>query len=75
MSGRFEDRGPHILRPVSMTRDFLPQAEGSVLVEMGKRSEGGEEDERGDLETGNQDRKQPATHGASLSSALLPKST
>ncbi len=46
-----------------------------VLVEMGKRSEDGEEDERSDLETGNQDRKQSATHGALLSSALLPKST
>ena len=47
----------------------------AALVEMGKRSEDGEEDERGDLETGNYDRKQSATHGVLLSSALLPKST
>jgi len=32
---RANDRQPHQLRPVSMTRDYLPQAEGSVLVEMG----------------------------------------
>jgi ribonuclease PH len=32
---RANDRTPTQLRPVSMTRDYLPHAEGSVLVEMG----------------------------------------
>jgi ribonuclease PH len=36
VSQRYNDRGQNQLRPVSMTRDYLPQAEGSVLVEMGK---------------------------------------
>jgi len=32
---RANDRKPNQLRPVRMTRDYLPHAEGSVLVEMG----------------------------------------
>ena len=35
MSARANDRKPTQLRPVKLTRDFLPHAEGSVLVEMG----------------------------------------
>lgn len=36
MSPRYNDRKETQLRPVSMTRDYLPHAEGSVLVEMGR---------------------------------------
>ncbi len=36
MSERSGGRSAVQLRPVKMTRDFLPQAEGSVLVEMGE---------------------------------------
>lgn len=35
MSKRHNDRQPTQLRPVSLTRDYLPHAEGSVLIEMG----------------------------------------
>ncbi len=35
MTRRANDRKPNQLRPVRMTRDYLPHAEGSVLVEMG----------------------------------------
>ncbi len=35
MSKRFEDRTATQLRPVRMTRDYLPHAEGSVLIETG----------------------------------------
>ena len=35
MTKRANDRTPTQLRPVRMTRDYLPHAEGSVLVEMG----------------------------------------
>ena len=35
MSERAEGRGPQQLRPTTMTRDYLPQAEGSCLVAMG----------------------------------------
>ena len=35
MTRRGNDRKPTQLRPVRMTRDYLPHAEGSVLVEMG----------------------------------------
>ncbi|MBU0743399.1 ribonuclease PH [bacterium] len=35
MSKRHNDRKPTQLRPVSLTRDYLPHAEGSVLIEMG----------------------------------------
>ena len=36
MNERFEGRTPTQLRPVRMTRDYLPHAEGSVLIETGK---------------------------------------
>jgi ribonuclease PH len=32
---RAGDRGPNQLRPTRITRDYLPQAEGSCLIEMG----------------------------------------
>jgi len=32
---RSDGRGPHILRPVKITRNYLKHAEGSVLIEMG----------------------------------------
>jgi len=35
VSKRHNDRQPTQLRPVSLTRDYLPHAEGSVLIEMG----------------------------------------
>lgn len=35
MTKRANDRMPSHLRPVRMTRDYLPHAEGSVLIEMG----------------------------------------
>ena len=35
MVERAEGRGPNELRPVRITRDFLPHAEGSCLIEMG----------------------------------------
>jgi ribonuclease PH len=35
VTARANDRKPTQLRPVKLTRDFLPHAEGSVLVEMG----------------------------------------
>lgn len=35
MSERANDRKPAQLRPVKLTRDYLPHAEGSVLIEMG----------------------------------------
>lgn len=35
MSERANNRKPTQLRPVKLTRDYLPHAEGSVLVEMG----------------------------------------
>jgi ribonuclease PH len=35
VSQRHNDRKPTQLRPVGLTRDYLPHAEGSVLVEMG----------------------------------------
>lgn len=35
MIERAEGRGPNELRPVRITRDFLPHAEGSCLIEMG----------------------------------------
>ncbi|MDO9172535.1 MAG: ribonuclease PH [bacterium] len=35
MTARANDRKPIQLRPVQMTRDYLPHAEGSVLIEMG----------------------------------------
>lgn len=35
MSDRAEGRGPNQLRPVRITRDYLPHAEGSCLIEMG----------------------------------------
>ena len=33
---RADGRGPEDLRPVKMTPDFIPSAEGSVLIEMGR---------------------------------------
>lgn len=33
---RVDGRAPHDLRPVKMTPDFIPSAEGSVLIEMGQ---------------------------------------
>ncbi len=33
---RADGRGPENLRPVKMTPDFIPSAEGSVLIEMGR---------------------------------------
>jgi ribonuclease PH len=33
---RADGRAPHELRPVKMTPDFIPTAEGSVLIEMGR---------------------------------------
>ena len=36
MVERAEGRGPNQLRPVRITRDYLPHAEGSCLVEMGQ---------------------------------------
>ncbi len=35
MTRRANERKPNQLRPVRITRDYLPQAEGSVLIEMG----------------------------------------
>ncbi len=35
MVERFEGREPNQLRPVRITRDYLPHAEGSCLIEMG----------------------------------------
>ncbi len=35
MTERRNDRKPAQLRPVKLTRDYLPHAEGSVLIEMG----------------------------------------
>ena len=35
MIERAGDRGPNQLRPTKITRDYLPQAEGSCLIEMG----------------------------------------
>ena len=35
MSKRYNDRTPWQMRPVGLTRDYLPQAEGSMLIEMG----------------------------------------
>ena len=32
---RIDGRGPHTLRPVKITRNYLKHAEGSVLIEMG----------------------------------------
>ena len=36
MVERAEGRGPNQLRPVRITRDYLPHAEGSCLIEMGQ---------------------------------------
>lgn len=33
---RADGRGPEDLRPIKMTPDFIPSAEGSVLIEMGR---------------------------------------
>jgi len=35
LSKRHNDRTPWQMRPVGLTRDYLPQAEGSMLIEMG----------------------------------------
>lgn len=35
MTKRYNDRTPWQMRPVGMTRDYLPHAEGSMLIEMG----------------------------------------
>ncbi|MGH9688478.1 MAG: ribonuclease PH, partial [Candidatus Acidiferrales bacterium] len=32
---RTDGRAPHDLRPIKMTADFIPSAEGSVLIELG----------------------------------------
>jgi len=35
LSKRYNDRTPWQMRPVGLTRDYLPHAEGSMLIEMG----------------------------------------
>ena len=36
MSSRKDNRGPLEIRPVTLTRNYLPYVEGSCLVELGK---------------------------------------